>query len=159
MFYCEDNIEDFSAIDDNIETGGALSLEPNKNHDDLQTKLQIMSIAAYSITQLAESFEDQEIFRALRGISFLLKIINQAEDYDVPIPLLYNFLWALGVVITHNTPNQVEVSNNAELVTFFIKLAARSSFRLKRKAMLIMSALCEDQSLRVVIREQQVCFI
>lgn len=127
-----------------------------------------MCVAAYAVTQLAETFEDQEIFRALHGIklisffyyigvSVLLKMLLSSETLNVPIEIIYNFMWALGVVINGNTSNQLEVSNFNNAVPFFVNLAGNSCLKLRRKSMLIVSGLCQDASLRQIVRHLQVC--
>jgi hypothetical protein len=122
------------------------------NDTDRNSKLQIMSVAAYALTHLAASFEDQEVFRAMHGISNLLKILRQYATHTMPFVLVHNFTWALAAVLAHNQASVAELCHDASAMAFVLRLSHHSQIKLRRKGLLAVAAMCQHPTGRTFVR-------
>jgi hypothetical protein len=164
LFVQDYNLEDqdgkmFQVMDDESRTDADESVE-QRNADsassELSASMQVVCMAAYSLTYLASSNEDQEVFRALQGIPLLLRMLMKVETQRIPFLVMYNFAWALGVVIDQNPVGQAEVCNIPGSLNFVLNLCRHTHVKIRRKAMLILTGLCQDSSARVYVRENKV---
>ncbi len=122
----------------------------------MSDRVQMFCMAAYSLTYLAASFEDQEVFRALQGIPLLLRVLRQLDFARLPFLVVHNFAWALGVAIDRNTVSQAEVCNAPDAIEFALRLARHSQLKIRRKGMLVLGAMCQDDNARAFVRQNKV---
>ena len=167
--YAADDEKSFAVLDDEKSSssgdggddaqkasGGIKVPSASSASSGMSDRVQMFCMAAYSLTYLAASFEDQEVFRALQGIPLLLRVLRQLDAVRLPFLVVHNFAWALGVAIDRNTVSQAEVCNAPDAIEFALRLARHSQLKIRRKGMLVLGAMCQDDNARAFVRQNKV---